>query len=47
MMHLRDVNEQFSFSGLRLLDIEKSSTVRLVFSRNDAKVNEQLNSFYE
>ena len=47
MMHLRDGNEQFSFSALRFLDIKKSSTVRLVFSRNDAKVNEQLNSFYE
>ena len=44
-MHLRDGYEQFSFSALRFLDIEKSSTVRLVFSRNDAKVNEQLNSF--
>lgn len=47
MMHLRDGNEQFPFSGLRFIDIKKSSTVRLVFSRNDAKVNEQLNSFYE
>ena len=47
MMHLRDWNEQFPFSGLRFIDIKKSSTVRLVFSRNDAKVNEQLNSFYE
>ena len=23
MIHLRDVNEQFSFSGLRILDIKK------------------------
>ena len=23
MMHLRDVNEQFSFSGLRFIDIKK------------------------
>ena len=47
MMHLRDGNEQSPFFALRFIDIKKSSTVRLVFSRNDAKVNEQLNSFYE